>query len=152
MLLLSSYPLGPGGAPCPSDLLVRAECLERVGGFVEEFAGIYQLYEDQAFLAKVYLDGPVFTADSCWTKYRLHDDSCMARVRRAGHRDRVRSYYFRWLRRYIRSAGVRDPRVHAAARDAWRRHVMTWVGRQVRRVTRLAGPRGDRHPRVDARV
>ncbi len=55
-LALASYPLGSGSAPCPSDLLFRRSLVDRVGGFEEAFHGIYALYEDQAFLAKVQLE------------------------------------------------------------------------------------------------
>ena len=55
-LLFLLYPLGRGGAPCPSDLLLARELVERIGGFEEQFDAQrpYQLYEDQAFLVKVY--------------------------------------------------------------------------------------------------
>ena len=52
MLAIASYPLGKGFAPCPSDLLLQREAINRVGEFKEEFRG---MYEDQAFLVKVYL-------------------------------------------------------------------------------------------------
>ena len=79
-LLSLLYPLGPGGAPCPSDLLLRREVIERVGGFEEQFdvQRLYQLYEDQAFLVKLYLASPVFAAGECWSRYRIHPDSCMS--------------------------------------------------------------------------
>jgi len=50
---------------CPSDILLRRELVEHVGSFEESFRGAYQLYEDQAFLAKVYLKAPVFVASEC---------------------------------------------------------------------------------------
>jgi glycosyltransferase involved in cell wall biosynthesis len=113
-LLTIAYPLGKEPAPPPSDLLVRRSLLDRIGGFEEGFQGIFQLYEDQAFLAKVYLHGAVYVADACWTKYRIHPNSCVARVRGAGHRDLVRLFYFEWLEKYLASQGVRD-------REVWRR-------------------------------
>src|SRR5215467_1915809 len=58
--------------PCPSDILLRREIVERVGGFEESFHGMYQLCEDLAFLAKIYVKAPVFVASECWDKYRLH--------------------------------------------------------------------------------
>ncbi len=80
-LLTLLYPLGSGSAPCPSDLLLRRELVERIGGFEEAFQGPRQLYEDQAFLAKIYLAAPVFVADQCWDKYRIHPNSCMSVIR-----------------------------------------------------------------------
>ena len=60
-------------SPGPSDFMVRREALHRVGGFEESFKGQDQLYEDQAFLAKVYLQEPVFVSNECWDRYRVHE-------------------------------------------------------------------------------
>ncbi|MDQ6890481.1 MAG: glycosyltransferase family 2 protein, partial [Bacteroidota bacterium] len=54
-LILSLYPLGKGAAPVPSGLMIKKEALERSGMFEESFAREYALYEDQAFLSKMYL-------------------------------------------------------------------------------------------------
>jgi glycosyltransferase involved in cell wall biosynthesis len=86
-LTLRSYPLGPGSAPCPSDLLFRRSVAERVGGFEERSHGIYALYEDQAFLAKVCLTAPVLVTDDVVARDRQHPGSCYARAR---GRDRLR--------------------------------------------------------------
>jgi glycosyltransferase involved in cell wall biosynthesis len=133
-LLTLSYPLGRGGAPCPSDLCLRREFVERIGGFEEDFHGIRQLFEDQAFLAKVYLEGPVVVSDRCWSRYRIHPESCVAVVTRDGHYHTVRHYYLRWLKRYLRAAGVRDREIHRALRRGlqpyappWRQ----WITRQI---------------------
>ena len=86
-LLTHLYPLGDAASPPPSDILLRHETVERVGGFeetFETFGSEYQLYEDQAFLTKVYLKEDVFVANERWDKYRLHPDSCSATVERAG--------------------------------------------------------------------
>lgn len=135
----ASYPLGPGGAPCPSDLLVRRESVERVGGFEESFTGKYQLFEDQAFLAKIYLTGSVFVADECWTKYRQHDDSCVAVVRRSGQYHDVRRHYLLWLRQYLRSTGNRDRGIQQLLAHALRKYdppLLQWTHRQWRRLKR----------------
>jgi glycosyltransferase involved in cell wall biosynthesis len=52
------YPLGKGAAPCPSGMMVRREVLDRYT-FEESFRGLYQMYEDQAFLCKIYLNETV---------------------------------------------------------------------------------------------
>lgn len=64
-LLLDSYPLGTGKAPCTGSLLMRREAVERAGGFEESFKGERCLYEDQAFLVKVYLNEFVYVAGEC---------------------------------------------------------------------------------------
>jgi glycosyltransferase involved in cell wall biosynthesis len=120
-LLLANHPLGAGPAPCPSDLMVRRNLIERVGGFEEEFQGDLQLYEDQAFLAKVYLVGWVYVSSRCWLQYRLHEDSCDARVRRTGEEGRARLYYLEWLKRHLQGHASSGPEVtRALGRAMWR--------------------------------
>jgi glycosyltransferase involved in cell wall biosynthesis len=103
------YPLGPATAPCPSDLLLRRAAVERVGGFEEAFRGMYQLYDDQTFLAKMYLNEPVFVAGKCWDRYRQHPDQCVSVVRDAGQQHTVRLAFLRWLAEYFYTQGVKNP-------------------------------------------
>jgi len=95
------YPLGHGAAPCPSDLLLPRDLVERVGGFEEQFDAqrAYQLYEDQAFFVKVYLTSPVVAARECWTRYRMHPNSCMSRFLEDDERHAAsRSFFCDWSR------------------------------------------------------
>jgi glycosyltransferase involved in cell wall biosynthesis len=103
------YPLGPATAPCPSDLLLRRSAVERVGGFEEAFRGMYQLYDDQTFLAKMYLHEPVYVADKCWDRYRQHPDQLVSVVRDAGEQHTVRLAFLRWLAEYFYTQGVENP-------------------------------------------
>src|SRR5215213_4686997 len=105
------YPLGRGTAPCPSDLLLRRAAVERVGVFEEAFRGMYQLYDDQTFLAKVYLNEPVYVANRCWDRYRQHPDQCVAMVHEAGQYHAVRLAFLQWLAEYFYAQGVKDPEV-----------------------------------------
>lgn len=107
-LLALLHPLGTGTAPCPSDLLIHKELVQRVGGFEEAFHGIYQLYEDQAFLCKVYQVAPVFIAGECWTRYRIHGDSCMSVVKKMGQYHTVRRFFLEWLEAYLSARQMRD--------------------------------------------
>jgi glycosyltransferase involved in cell wall biosynthesis len=100
-LALGLYPLGKGAAPCPSGLMTRREVIEQVGGFEEQFLGDYQLYEDQAFLVKIYLCTPVYVSGTCWDRYRQHPDSCVSTVTEAGAYHTVRRYFLEWLEEYL---------------------------------------------------
>jgi glycosyltransferase involved in cell wall biosynthesis len=108
--------------PCPSDILLRREIVERVGGFEESFRGMYQLYEDQAFLAKVYLKAHVFVTGKCLSKYRLHSDSCAAVTRRAKEKYTVGLFYLDWLEKYLAEQGINDCGIRSALRDKRRRY------------------------------
>ena len=99
---LTIYPLGSTHAPCPSDVMVRRALVERVRGFEESFVGALQLYEDQVFFAKIYLAAPVYFSSRVWLDYRLHNESCVARVLRDGGYDAVRSRFLDWFADYLR--------------------------------------------------
>jgi glycosyltransferase involved in cell wall biosynthesis len=110
-LLTLLYPLGTATPPCPSDLLLRRETVERVGGFAEAFKGTRHLYEDQAFLTKVYLQEPVYVSGECWDKYRQHPEQCVAVINKAGHYHAVRLFFLDWLATYLDDQGHNDPEV-----------------------------------------
>jgi glycosyltransferase involved in cell wall biosynthesis len=101
--LLANYPLGSGGAPCPSDMMIKRSVAAALGGFEESFTGPLQLYEDQAFFAKLFLASTVYFDERVWLDYRLHDNSCVARVTRQGGYAQVRQHYLRWLHAYVGS-------------------------------------------------
>jgi glycosyltransferase involved in cell wall biosynthesis len=105
--------------PCPSDILLRREIVSRVGGFEEEFNG---MFEDQAFLAKVYLHAPVFVAGNCWDRYRQHENSCVAVVTGTGQKYRAGLFYLEWLEKYLRGEGIDDRDVWEALRTKKRRY------------------------------
>ena len=107
--------------PCPSDILLRRELIDHAGWFEEEFRGIYQLFEDQAFLAKIYLKAPVFVAGERWYNYRQHPGSCDSRVGAAGMKYKAGLYFFDWLENYLVAQGSTDAEVWRALRDKrWR--------------------------------
>ena len=103
--------------PCPSDFLVRRDVVEDVGGFEEHFCGVYQLYEDQAFLAKAFLKAPIFIAGECWDRYRKHPDSCVSVATRAGKKYSAGLFYLSWLERYLLSQAIKDADLWEALRD-----------------------------------
>lgn len=99
--LIGVYPLGSANAPCPSDLLMRRPAVLAVGGFEESFTDHMQLYEDQAFLTKFYLQRTIYFADRLWIDYRLHDQSCVAQVKRSGRQQDARRRFFEWLEKCV---------------------------------------------------
>lgn len=115
-LLLLSYPLGTAPTPCPSDILLRRTLAERIGGFEESFQYPFQLYEDQAFLAKIYLEHAVFVSTKCWDLYRVHPESCVSRVTAAGQYHMVRQFFFDWFEKYLRVKDIRNDAVWRALR------------------------------------
>lgn len=120
-LLINSYPFGAYAAPCPSSFLMRKETFDLVGGFVEEFnPDTYQLCEDTAFLAKIYLHVPVYVTDICTDRYRCHSQSIWHRTRGTLREEHERRFYFRWLREYLHCQSVSDPLLWKAIRkQAW---------------------------------
>jgi glycosyltransferase involved in cell wall biosynthesis len=149
---LEVYPLGDGAAPCPSDLLMRRDLVLSLGGFEERFTGPRQLFEDQAFLAKLYLAAPVYFAGSVWLDYRQHAASCVADVTRSGRKEEVRRFFFHWLADYVAGRPSVEARVLAALDsklwpyrhphlDRARRLSARFVAGARRRVRRLAPSR-----------
>jgi glycosyltransferase involved in cell wall biosynthesis len=112
-LALALYPLAKATAPCPSDLLLRRRLVERIGGFEERFHKEYQLYEDQAFLSKVYLEAAVFVSSKTWDLYRIHPESCDATVIRSGRYAAVRRFFLEWLEDHYERHRVEDPRLRS---------------------------------------
>lgn len=137
-LLLGTHPFGRYGAPSPVSFLLRRSAFERVGGFEGAFhPGAFQLYEDTAFLTKLYLEVPVFVTDICTDRYRCRADSIWHRLKDTDAEENERRFYFEWLRRYLRTYGVTDPKVWKAVRSAgWthRLHMPSSASRMVRRI------------------
>lgn len=112
-LLLTLSLQSTARTPCPSDFLIWRKVVEDVGGFEEQFRG---MFEDQVFLAKVFLKSHVFVAQECWDRYRQHPESCVS----IGLKDRKKHsagmLYFDWLEKYLLSEGVRDAELWKALR------------------------------------
>ncbi|MGY1684729.1 glycosyltransferase family 2 protein [Geodermatophilus sp. SYSU D00867] len=100
------YPLGPAGG-AGMDLLVRRDVVDSVGGFESDFTG---MYEDQAFLLKVFLTWPVWFSSRLWLDYRQHAGSEVATVTRAGGYHRSRRYFLDWFESHLDSRSEPVPR------------------------------------------
>ena len=99
--LLEWFLVDESKVPCICSVLMRTDVARAVGGFEEQFRG---LYDDQVFHAKVALAHPVVAHDTCVARYRRHPASCCSAVvgddalQQAG-----RERFLHWLARYRRS-------------------------------------------------
>jgi glycosyltransferase involved in cell wall biosynthesis len=125
--------------PPPSNILVRTKALIGVGGFEDIFNGIYATYEDQAFLAKLYLTLPIFVSNQCWDKYRLHSDSLCAVQEREGRAATARLFYLRWLDSYLATQKITDPEIQRLLRKALWSSEHPFAHKFVRRGFGIAG-------------
>jgi hypothetical protein len=114
-------------------VLVRRGALEQVGGWEDSFRYICT---DQVFHAKLCLRFPVLIADSCWDKYRQHEDSSCQKVARAGQSAAAFERYLTWLEAYLSSQAVVDAGVWTALRKALRPYRHPLLHRVERRAMR----------------
>jgi glycosyltransferase involved in cell wall biosynthesis len=101
------YPLVKVAAPCPSAIMVRHAALIKHGGFESTFTGKYQLYEDQAFLMKFYLNESIYISSMCNNRYRQRTGSCVQWVRKEGSYHVVRKYFLNWMQQYMQQHNIR---------------------------------------------
>jgi glycosyltransferase involved in cell wall biosynthesis len=107
-----------GYSPCTCSVLVRREAAEAVGGFEE---GFRDLYEDQAFFAKVALAAPVFASSACLARYRQHPRSSHAAGTGSPRYRVARASFLEWFEVYVNAAGVSDRRLRRVLRRERRR-------------------------------
>lgn len=84
--------------PCTCGLLARREIVEKIGGFEES---IQDLYEDQVFLVKICLAGPVYVESGCWDRYRRHMESSWQVALNTGQESSTRLVFLKWLEAYL---------------------------------------------------
>jgi hypothetical protein len=116
--------------PVLSGVLLRREAIERIGGFVPAFRG---MYEDQVFFAKLCLKESVFAAGECLTRYRQHPDSCCDAAIRSGeyHPDQPHVsglLFLNWLENHLFNEGFKDTEIGRIVRQRlWPyRHSVTY--------------------------
>ncbi|HYG03224.1 MAG TPA: glycosyltransferase family 2 protein [Chryseosolibacter sp.] len=109
-LMLTLYPLAKGAAPCPSGIMIKKSSLKR-SYFEESFRGMYQMYEDQAFLCKVYLNETVFVSGESHNRYRQRPSSLVSSVHHDGNYHNVRRYYLDWFSDYLSTVPVQHKNV-----------------------------------------
>ncbi len=118
-LMYQLYPLGAGAAPCPSSIMAKKKAIENVGYFEESFKREYALYEDQAFLSKIYLKERVYISSTCNNMYRQRQESIVKTVHAAGLYNKVRKYYLEWFRSYLNKNNIQDQRLNFLMRKAF---------------------------------
>jgi glycosyltransferase involved in cell wall biosynthesis len=126
-LALQLRPLGSGLPLSNSGTMVRRAVIERIGGYEDRFSG---LFEDQAFLTKVYLSTPVYVASTCWDRYRQHPESCCARAKAGGSQPALRRDFLLWMESYLRAEGLEGSPVWRALQHAlleYRRPARYWL-------------------------
>jgi glycosyltransferase involved in cell wall biosynthesis len=116
-LMLQLYPLGAGSAPCPSGIFCKRSVFER-SLFEESYRGIYQMYEDQAFLCKLYLRENILVSSVCNNWYRQRPASLVSAVYETGKYDVVRKYYLDWFTEFYKKEGVVYPEVEHLLKQA----------------------------------
>jgi glycosyltransferase involved in cell wall biosynthesis len=99
--------------PIPTDFLLRKGQICNLGGFEESFIGNMSMYEDQAFLVKVYASLPVFVSDECWDLYRIHPDQLCAKAFRAGKESDAEFFFLSWVSEYLDLEGMLDAEIAA---------------------------------------
>jgi SAM-dependent methyltransferase len=119
--------------PCTCSFLVRRDVLDQVGGFEEGFTGVANVYEDQAFYAKVLAGVPVLASAACWSRYRQHPGASCAAMERRGEGHPARLRFLAWLQRYVRWQGIQDPPLRRGLRrQVWRCRVAATAARVAR--------------------
>jgi glycosyltransferase involved in cell wall biosynthesis len=103
--------------PTTCNAIIRRALIERIGGFVDAFTG---MFEDQVFFAKALLAAPAYVDDRTWAKYRQHDTSCSGRAPGSVDELRERLRFLAWLRAHVATTG----KAPASARIAMARAVL----------------------------
>ena len=111
-LMFILYPLKTGAAPCPSALMLTKAAIIKAGGFEKSFIKKFQLYEDQAFLCKIYLQQAVFVSSACNNLYRQREESVVKWVNNGGHYHKVRRYFLDWLQAYLKKENIKNKQLN----------------------------------------
>jgi len=102
--------------PIPTDMMFRKESICNLGGFEESFIGALSMFEDQAFLVKIYANLQVYISDECWDLYRIHPDQHCAKVIRSGRKLETEYFFLSWASEYLAMQGLLDSEIEAIIR------------------------------------
>lgn len=109
------YPLGAGEAPSLSGIIIKKEVLKKHTGFEERFKG---MYEDQAFLLKIYLNEAVYISSLCHHKYRQRKDSISQKALLDGEYHMARRDFLEWLEEHVDKYSIEHIKVHKLLKNA----------------------------------
>jgi glycosyltransferase involved in cell wall biosynthesis len=126
--LLALFLGGKAAVPCPCSILVRRWAANSIGGFDETFVAVNNLYEDQAFYAKLCLRFPVYVSGACWDRYRQHPGASMAVAQKAGQLIAARRFFLSWLQGYLEQQSEKNAEVwQSLQRELWRIDYPAWL-------------------------
>jgi GT2 family glycosyltransferase len=138
-LLTLIYALGKATNP-GADIVFRREMALHLGGFEE---AIQNLFEDQVFGVKVFLNEAVFVSSECWTKYRQHEDSCVHTALKSGQYTASWVDFIHWFEGYLSQHGMQSTLVwHAVQNWLWlhRHPILSRLSRLLKSVARQVLP------------
>lgn len=97
--------------PPTGTLLIRRDFARGIGGFVDDFRG---MFEDQAFCFKAALQGTIVVSPRCWLRYRQHAESCcgVAFAERGSHAA-ARRRFLDWYAQYLDDNAIDDAKLWA---------------------------------------
>lgn len=158
-MLLPLYLRGKAAVPCTCSILVKRSIANEVGGFEEAFRGVYNIYEDQAFYAKISLIAPAQAINRCWDKYRQHGEASVAIARITQQEDEARQFFLKWLSEYLTQKNIKNKVVwEALQKEMWLKRrpgwlpgfvqsydLMRWIKKWVLRLEEMIVPSTIRH-------
>jgi glycosyltransferase involved in cell wall biosynthesis len=115
--VFASYLRDGGLVPCMCSVLVRREAALRAGGFENAFR---EMFEDQAFYARLLLGNDVVLTHESGARYRQHARSCCALAEADGSAVTSRIRFMQWLSRYLTEKQIESP--YLAELVAWNLH------------------------------
>ncbi len=109
-VILAAYLRNDCSSLC--DVMVRTSAIDKVGGYVDSFEG---MYEDQVFHAKLSLHFAAYVSSHVFYKYRQHPDSCVHNTDKKSYA-RIRSQFLDWLESYDNGVVAQSPDINALLR------------------------------------
>jgi hypothetical protein len=128
--LMTHYLRYEGSVHWTCALMFRKNALIKVGGFEEDFRG---LYEDQVFYAKMALNYPIYVDENLLSKYRKHEDSACYQAEKTGYYNprgpnKAALVFIQWLYKYISKNEIKDKGLQAALKKklVFYKHPYLW--------------------------